>query len=112
MPEPRHVADLVDDLVHALLPAEQAADVERHCADCADCRAALDAARARHAALQAVPPVEAPPQLVAQTVDAAVRPAPRRRLKRRVFVGLTAAAAAAAVVLASFHAYYVNLAPS
>src|SRR6516164_8143086 len=111
MSEPTHVADLVDDFVHDLLPAERAAEVERHCADCEPCRAALAQARRHLAALQALPPLEPAAQLVENTVRAVESHVAARRVRvRRVFKRLAASVAAAAVVLGAFNVYYLFIA--
>src|SRR3712207_1966069 len=90
-----HVLDRVDDYLHDLLTPAQAAHVERHCADCPECRAALEQARCRWAALQAVPPSEASGQLVRATLDRIHAPERHRRARRRrlawSFLGVLAA---------------------
>ena len=63
-----HVADLADDFVHRLLDADRAAEVGRHCGACPACKAAVDDARRRFAALQAEPALEAPEELVQKTI--------------------------------------------
>ena len=79
-----HVAELADDFVHRLLDAGRAAEVERHCAGCPACKAAVDDARRRLDALRAEPPIEASEELVRKTVGAidAHRKARRRRFRR------------------------------
>src|SRR5260370_32426330 len=95
----QHIADLADDFVHGLLPAEKAAVVELHCSECEACRAALEEARRRLAALQAVPPLEPSGQLVANTVQAVAEHDATRRLRvKRVFKWLAAGTAAAAAL--------------
>jgi hypothetical protein len=108
-----HVADLADDFVHDLLPAWRAAEVERHCAECEPCRTAVEEARRRLAALKAVPPVETPPQLVETTVAAVEGHTRTRRLRvKRFFKWMTAAVAAAVVVMGALNIYYFTLSPT
>jgi uncharacterized protein YfaS (alpha-2-macroglobulin family) len=110
MSDPTHVIDLVDDFIHELLPSDRAAEVERHCADCESCRAALDDARRRLAALRGVPPLEPAAQLVENTVRAVTEHDAARRLRvKRVFKWLAASLAAAAVVLGAFNVWYLFL---
>jgi hypothetical protein len=106
-----HVTDHLDDYLHDLLPPGEAVRVERHLADCSDCRTALDAARRRQAALvAALPPVEPPPELVPATLARIAADAPRRRRwKRRALAIMFGPLAAAAVVLIALQAYYNNL---
>jgi hypothetical protein len=112
-PHANHVLDAVDDYLHDLLDDEAADRVARHCAACPTCGAALEDARRRQAALQAVPPTEASEELVHQTV-AGVERHERRRRRRRAFVlgGLAAAFAAAAAVLVAVHLHFANLSPT
>ncbi len=113
MSRPEHVADRVDDLVHGLLSAEDAVLVERHCADCADCRAALDAARRRLAALRSVPATEAPPDIAGRTVKKIDAHGRRwKRLRNYVAGGAFATAAGVALLLLGLHLYLQNLSPS
>src|SRR5260370_28476230 len=107
----QHIADRADDFVHGLWPAEKAAVVELHCSECEACRAALEEARRRLAALQAVPPLEPSGQLVANTVQAVAEHDATRRLRvKRVFKWLAASTAAAAVLLGAFNVYYLFMA--
>jgi hypothetical protein len=108
-----HVADLADDHVHNLLDAHTAARVERHCAGCEVCRAAVEAARRRLTALRAVPPVEAGAPLVRATADAVNERAARdRRRARRFLWGSVAAVAASVAVLAGLHWYFATRQPT
>lgn len=108
-----HVADLVDDYVHDLLPEAEAERVSAHCQACAACAAALDAAGQRLAAMRALPPVEASQQLVDQTVDRVAR-----RVHRREQVwwwwsrGTALATAATVLILGGLHAWCWNLRPT
>jgi hypothetical protein len=112
-PHADHVLDAVDDYLHDLLDDEAADRVARHCAACPSCGAALEDARRRLAALQAVPPTEASEELVRNAV-AGVERHERRRRRRRVFVlgGLAAAFSAAAAVLVAVHLHFANLSPT
>src|SRR5262245_55725752 len=112
-PHADHVLDAVDDYLHDLLDDETADRVARHCAACPTCGAALEDARRRQAALQAVPPTEASEELVRDTV-AGVERHERRWRRRRGFVlgGLAAAFAAAAAVLVVFQLHFATLSPT
>jgi hypothetical protein len=111
-PEP-HVHDQVDAYLHDLLTPEQATRVARHCADCPDCQRALAQAHLRREALRSVPPSEAAPQLVKDTLDhIAGHEQRRKRRRRRTLWGAFGALAAGLAVLAGLHLYYHNLEPS
>lgn len=104
-----HVLHLLDAYLHDALAPRQAAEVERHCQDCRVCRVALEEARSRFDALQALPMVEAPEELI-QATRGRIERAPRWKLSRPQKGFL--AAAAAAVLIACVQLYYLNLAPS
>jgi uncharacterized repeat protein (TIGR01451 family) len=105
-----HVIAHVDDYLHDLLDADAADHVARHCAACPACAAALDEARRRLAALEALPPSEASESLVRETVAAVDAHECRRRWRRRSVLGsVLGVAAAAAAVIAVFHIHYANL---
>ncbi|HWG45840.1 MAG TPA: MG2 domain-containing protein [Gemmataceae bacterium] len=105
-----HVADLVDDYLHALLSPGRAAEVENHCTVCPTCQAALDEARRRRAVLQAVPPSEASGQLLTGTLRRiSEHDQKRRRRRTRFFVGSLAALAASALLLIGAQIYYHRL---
>ncbi|MFO0843938.1 MAG: alpha-2-macroglobulin family protein [Gemmataceae bacterium] len=106
-----HVAPLVDDFVHDLLPPDDAARVERHCRSCRACAAALDRARRRLALLQAMAPTEAPSSLVRNTLDRIDEAQSAGPGRRRLGFGVLAALAASALVLAGAHLHYANLKP-
>src|SRR4051812_13233180 len=102
-----HVLDRVDDYLHELLTPAQAAHVERHCAGCPDCRAALERARRRRAALQAVPPCEASGQLIRATLDRIHACERNRRARRRRLAWCVGGGLAASfLLLAGLHLYY------
>ena len=108
-----HVADLVDDYLHALLTPGRAAEVERHCAACPACQAALEDARRRRALLQSVPPREASGQLIDRTLRRISKYEPKRRRRLvRFFLGGIAALAACALCILGVQIYYSLLAPS
>src|SRR5262245_59178136 len=112
-PATGHVADLVDDYLHDLLPRDRAAHVERHCAGCADCARALDDARRRQGALRALPPAEPSGRLIQATLDRVEGyERRRRRLRARLFWGVGLAAAASVLVLVGLHVHYFNLKPT
>ncbi|TPW00608.1 MAG: hypothetical protein FD125_3048, partial [bacterium] len=109
----RHVIDQVDDFLHDVLPAAEARYVEAHCGKCAVCEAALHEARKRQAAVESVPPLEASEQLIQQALKTVDRADQTQSWQRRFFFrGLLPAAAAAVLLLAGFHLYYLNLSPS
>src|SRR5581483_10345715 len=95
-----HVDPLVDDYVHDLLPDDDAARVESHCAACPGCARALEQARRRLGLLRALPPVEPSAGLVRATLDRIENaPPPRRLLGKRFWVGVAGVLAASIVVL-------------
>ncbi len=108
-----HVLDLLQDHLHALLPPERSAEVEKHCAECPSCRAALDEARIQLAAIKAsLPPVEASNQLVETTLREVNTVKQRRTIwVKRYFWTAGSLAAAAALVLLSLYAYFLSLKP-
>src|SRR5262245_15461374 len=111
-PDSEHVADRADDYIHDLLPPEESDRFERHCATCPECRKALDRARRRAGALQAVPPTEASRELVTATVeviDEHQRQAGRRR--GRVLWGGLGTLAACVLALVGLHLYFATLKP-
>ncbi len=108
-----HVHELVDDYLHDLLTPEEDDRVERHCSTCPDCARSLEQARQRRLALRALPPVEAPPQLVVATIDRVAAYDRRRALvRRRALWASLASVAAAVLVLSGLHAYFYNLKPT
>jgi uncharacterized protein YfaS (alpha-2-macroglobulin family) len=108
-----HVADLVDDYLHALLSPGRAGEVEQHCAACPACQAALEEARRRRALLQAVPPSEASGRLIERTLRRiSEHDQTRRRRRARGFVMAVAALAASALVLVGVQMYYRHLTAS
>jgi hypothetical protein len=105
-----HFADLVDDYLHALLSPSRAVEVERHCATCPACRAALEDARRRRAILQGVPPNEPSAELITDTlrrIDSHDRD--RRRRLTRFFIAGVAALSACALVLIGAQVHYQRL---
>jgi hypothetical protein len=111
MPEQNpHVRNLLDDYLHDLLEAPQAQAVEAHCESCPECRTALDEARHLRSALQAVPPSEASPQLLAAALGRIAEYERRRKARRKTFLWSAAGTLAAGVlVLLGMHVYYYNL---
>lgn len=112
-PRSDHVHDRLDDYLHDLLEPDDMDHVERHCAACPDCKAALQAARTRLTALQTVPASEASEELIQTTLHRIEQHDVRRSKVRRwwgwSFGGTLAASIA---IIASFHIYYANLRPT
>src|SRR5262245_778679 len=105
-----HVSEQVDALVHGLLSPEEAKRIEDHCASCETCRAALDQARKRYAALASVPAHEHSEQLISSTLQRVEDYEQRRkRWHKRMFKGIGLALAASVLILAGFHIYFLNL---
>src|SRR5438445_6493081 len=108
-----HVVDCVDDYLHEALDPAEARYVEQHCESCRICKVALEEARKRFAALEAVPACEASEQLVQATLkNIDVRDQKRKRLRKRLFWSIVPATAAAALIIGAFHLYYLNLKPT
>src|SRR5262249_38729896 len=108
-----HVVGFVDDYLHDVLDAHDAAYVERHCETCRICKLALEEARKRSAALETLPAAEPSEQLVQSTlrrIDAYDR---RTRKVRRWFLGVSLpAVAASALIIGRLHLYYLTLTPT
>jgi hypothetical protein len=111
MPESSdHVRDVVDDYLHGLLAANDAACVEAHCADCPACRGSLEEARQLQTALRTVPPSEASPQLMADALRRIDLHERRRRRRIKHFLwGTLGATAAAVLVLLGLQIHYDRL---
>jgi uncharacterized protein YfaS (alpha-2-macroglobulin family) len=108
-----HVHDLVDDYLHDLLTPADDERVERHCEECPACKKALEDARHRLAALQAVPTCEASGQLVQATLEKIdAQQLKQRRKVRRFFGSVAGAIAAMTLLLIGAHVYYWNLTPT
>lgn len=126
----QHVDSLVDDYLHELLSPDEANRVERHCAECAACRDALEAARSLLAALRAVPPCEPSDELIRQTLlrlqsaplvdkeltmsSTTPKPVARKRSPwhRRVWLSLAVAASLAAIAIGVMQSRWQQHAPS
>jgi hypothetical protein len=104
-----HALEYVDAYLHDALSQHEKEQVAAHCEACPICRTALEEARRRQEAMQALPPVEAPETLVQATL---ARIARNRVTRRRWTTWGLLAAAAAAIVLAATNLYYYNLAPA
>src|SRR4029077_2700369 len=104
--------DFVDDYLHDVLAPADAARVEQHCERCRICKVALEEARKRMAAVEAVPPCEASGQLIQATMQKIDVYEHRRRRVRRNLLWVLIAPAAAAAILAAVHVYYLNLSPT
>jgi len=107
-----HVMDQVDAYLHDLLEPAEVQYLEEHCGKCAICEAALAEARKRRSAVQALPALEAPEQLIRATVAAVDEydesTSRRRTLTVRAYL---AAVAAAVLLLGGMHLYYFTLSP-
>jgi hypothetical protein len=64
-----HVVAFVDDYLHDVLDARDAAYVEQHCEACRICKPALEEARKRLAALSTLPALEPSHQLIQATLQ-------------------------------------------
>jgi uncharacterized protein YfaS (alpha-2-macroglobulin family) len=115
-----HVYEAVDAYLHDLLAPAERVHVQRHCAECPACQAALAEAQRRLEALRALPSVRASAELIQRTearLDeaAAARRLPRpwawlrsRPLAQKIALG----AAAAGLFIGILNIYYLRLAPS
>ena len=111
--ENKHVIELVDDYLHEVLDRGQAEYVGEHCEVCPICKVALDEARRRFEAMQAVPTSEASEELIRATlakVNDWEQTGGRRR--RWIIRGGLLATAASVLLVASLHIYYATLSPS
>jgi len=99
----------IEDYVHGVLTREAAARVERHCEECADCRAELDAAERRLRDYRSVPPVEASEQLIRDTLVRVDRHERLRRVRGRFLLTGLIAAAASVLLLIGVQTYYSRL---
>ncbi len=104
-----HVVEYVDAYLHDALSSRDARYVAQHVKTCRVCQVALEEAEVRLQAMQSLPVVEASEELILAT-ERRIRQY-RWRPHPAVQVGL-AIAAAAALVIACFHLYYLNLSPT
>src|SRR5712692_7051389 len=105
-----HVLEYVDDYLHDALDLADGRYVEEHCETCRICKVALEEARKRYAALETVPACEASEQLVQATMKRIdTHEQSRRLLRKRLTWCVLSAAAAAALIIGTFHIYYLNL---
>jgi len=104
-----HVLDYVDAYLHDLLTAQDAGTLEKHCAGCKICQAAMVEARRRFEALQTLPVVEAPEALIRAAQSKIDRYRRRRLTPARVG---WLAAAVVLVMFAGLHVYYFTLSAS
>jgi hypothetical protein len=112
-PENYHVLDYVDDYLHESVTPEYAAYLDRHVEQCSICKAALDEARRRFAALEAVPTAEASEQLIQATVRRVETFETQRVRRRRILTWSSLSGLAASVlVLACLHFYYWQMSPT
>jgi hypothetical protein len=103
-----HVLHVVDAYLHGVFDAGWSARIDEHCRECPICAVALEEARKRHTACEAMPAVEASEMLIRRTE---MRIANRRRSWLHGGT-LALVAAAAALVIGAFHVYYATLSPS
>lgn len=108
-----HIIDYADDYLHGVLPVDDAGYVEQHCESCRICQVALEEARQRHEALQAVPISEASEALIQGTLHTIqVADQRRRRVRKMILLPWSLATAASIIILAGLHIYYSNLSPT
>jgi hypothetical protein len=113
IPPNEHVLEYVDDYLHEALEPAEAATLEGHCEACRICKTALEEARKRFAALQAVPTCEPSGGLIQATLARIEAYEQKRRRNRRLLLGAILPAAAAVVaLLAGAHLYYLNAKPT
>ncbi|MCA9118214.1 MAG: hypothetical protein KDA79_24245, partial [Planctomycetaceae bacterium] len=99
--------ELIDDYVHGLLTGSELKAVEEFCHSTPEGQAALEQARARQAALQTLPMVEAPESLIQQTLAGiSEKTESRRRRIRRYFGTLAALTAAFVFIVGGMQLYY------
>lgn len=108
-----HVLDHVDDYLHEALSSEDAGYVERHCEACRICKVALEEARKRASAYDAVPANEASEELIQMTLKRIDQHEKSWwRYTRYALPSALVAAAACLLVLAGVHIHYLRMAPS
>lgn len=108
-----HILELVDAYLHGSLLPDDAVNIEEHCEACRICQVALEEARARFEALQAIPPVEASEQLIRDTLQKVRLVDQRRRtVRKRVTYSYFLATAASIAIVGALHMYYARLAPT
>lgn len=112
-PENYHVLDYVDDYLHESVTPEYALYLERHVEQCSICKAALDEARRRFAALEAVATAEASEELIQATVCRVETFEKQRVRQRRLVTWSTLSGLAASVlILACLNFYYWQMSPT
>jgi hypothetical protein len=103
----------VDDYLHEVLAAADAACVEQHCQGCRICTVALDEARKRFAAMETLPASEASGQLIQATLQKIANADRTGSRRRKLLVrGLLVATAASVAFIGALHLYYLNLSAS
>jgi len=114
MPVPeRDPREIIDDSLHDLLTPEEAAEVARKCASDPVWQAALAEAQLRLQQLQQLPPVEAPADLTARTLQRIERRAEQRAATSRSLIRSSLAlVAASALLLVGTQCYFAFLRPS
>ena len=105
-----NILDYVDDYVHGLLSAQDAEIVRQFCETSRLGQVALEEARQRYAALQAIPPVEASEDLIRKTIRSIETDDIRRQQKWWYYRNVVFWATAAAVlIIGSVNTYYFRL---
>ena len=108
-----NILDFVDDYVHGLLSPQDEQLVEQYCERSPLGRVALEEARKRFAAMQAIPPSEASEKLIQQTLgrlDGVERK--RAVVVRNIGRAIALATAASVLILGGLNVYFVRLKPS
>lgn len=105
-----NLLDYVDDYVHGLLSADDAETVRQFCETSRLGHVALQEARQRYAALQAVPPVEASEDLIQRTIRSIAADDNDRQQKWWYYRQIVFWATAAAVlIIGAVNTYYYHL---
>ncbi len=108
-----HVVDYVDDYLHEVLSDKDSDYVRQHCEECRICRTALDEARERMAAMQALPVSEVSPFLIEETLHKIkISKYRENRIKKTLFYGGISIAAAGLLLLVGIPLYSAFLEPS
>jgi uncharacterized protein YfaS (alpha-2-macroglobulin family) len=100
-----HVLKYVDDYLYDALYPPEAGYVEEHCIHCRICQVALEEARKRQVAFESVAPLEPSSQLIATTLE---RIAAHERRKPIVIRTILAVTAAAVLITAGLHLYFLS----
>jgi uncharacterized protein YfaS (alpha-2-macroglobulin family) len=107
-----HVLEYVDDYWHDVLSPAGDALIESHCDYCVTCKAALEEAKRRHAALLHVDAGAVPEILISATLQRVATLEATRARQRRWLQRAGGALAACLAVLILVHLHFANLTPS